>query len=244
MPGICTRFRLQPVVAGLGTHLTTLLAKHLAIRVATLLGIAGCLTMAAGLDSPAMAQARKKKEKQLPSPVSEHSAGTESSSQGDAELDELAANENALNSLQPGKFSMGVLVPVGGALTGTSAFGMRYLVSSTFALTPFLQFGNDKAAKKTALGITLKAQEFLTPGNRAVPYAFFQVSAGKNGGEGNEGNTDTQAGAAIGLGVEVFIIREISTSVEAGLGYNFMPTQRAQVSTATSQLALHYHFGF
>ena len=161
----------------------------------------------------------------------------------DAELADLALNDSLVNSLQPGKFSLAVAFPNGGALTGTQAMGLRGMFTSQFAASLFVQYNYDKAAKKQAAGATLKVQQFLTPTARAVPYLFVQTTAGKNSGDGNTGNTDLQAGVALGLGVEIFLIKEISTSAEVGLGTAFRPSSRLTVATATTQIGLHYHFG-
>ena len=187
----------------------------------------------------AQSSAPRKRRAPTPAPAPSEYPNSEST---DAELSELALNDSAINSLQPGKLSLAVAFPNGGALTGTPAMGLRGMFTSQLGASFFVQYTSDKAAKKQSAGTTLKAQHFFTPAARAVPYVFVQASAGKNSGDGNTGNTDLQAGGALGLGVEIFLIKEISTSAEIGLGSVFKPTSQLTIATATTQIGLHYHF--
>lgn len=205
------------------------------------------VTLSVIVNSIAWSQSQSNTKKKKPSTPAENI--TENST-SDSELDELSANENALNSLQSGKWSMAIDFPTSGTQFGVPGIGLRYMLNSSTGVMPLLQISHDKASKKTAVGFTLRGQHFFTPSARISSYTFLQATLGQNSGDGfktadaPKDATDIQAGTALGLGAELFLIREFSVSGELGIGYGFLPSRKTTLNTSVSQLAAHYHFGF
>lgn len=162
----------------------------------------------------------------------------------DSELSDYAKETNvALHSIAPGNASLDVAFPGGGARGLEGAAGARMILPANMGLSVALLVGLDKEAKKNGYGGAVKIQRFLPTSTRAFPYAWVGFNAGKNGGEGNKDADDFEAGAGLGFGVEVFLLKEISTSAEIGVASRVMPGDAFRLATGTSQIALHYFFG-
>lgn len=162
---------------------------------------------------------------------------------GDSELSDYAKEMNAaLHSITPGNASIDVAFPGGGARGLDGSAGARMILPSNMGLSLAFLAGLDAQAKKSGFGGAVKIQRFLATSTRAFPYAWVGLNAGKNGGDGNKGADDFEAGAGLGFGVEVFLLREISTSAEIGIASRMMPGDAFRLATGTSQIALHYFF--
>ncbi len=147
-----------------------------------------------------------------------------------------------LNGLIPGKFSMGVLFPYGGAVNGSPAMGIKYMAKKNVAFETLIQMGFDKANKKSAFGLTMRGFYYVDPDARATAYIVGDGAVGSNSGEGNRNKPEFQAGMSLGLGVEYFLYSELSTAAETGFAIRFLPTDELLVSTGTGQLRLNYYF--
>ncbi|NBW81261.1 hypothetical protein EBR21_05855, partial [bacterium] len=107
-----------------------------------------------------------------------------------------------------------------------------------------LNLASDKTAKSESSGIFAKWNHMLSPGwGKSFPYAF--VQSGYLSQKASEtAKKESNANFAFGLGVEISLLRELSTSVESGLGGVLWPSSQMSYTAATTQLALHYHFQF
>ncbi len=166
-------------------------------------------------------------------------------SQGTDELETGAAAY-----LNTDNASIDVGFPSGGSALGTNSLGARLFLSPTLAIALNLQYSYDKEQEFMAYGGTLKSQWILETKGKAALYSFGQLSAGatKKTASTNSATTSiveesaTQTGGAGGVGLEIFFLPELSASAEIGLGGVFSPTSRMKISTATSQIALHFFF--
>jgi hypothetical protein len=156
-----------------------------------------------------------------------------------ANVDEL--EEQSMFSLI-GPWSISAALPNGGSVWGTPALGARFEVSEGEFLSLGLQLSSSTPDNSSAQGLQFKWQHmFLTPLPRSFPYLF--VQGGLQSVQLSAGETkDSSLLAAVGLGVEVSLIREISTSFESGFGGVFWPSRLLNYSAATTHLAIHYHF--
>jgi hypothetical protein len=143
-------------------------------------------------------------------------------------------------------FSFDIAFPAGGSALGTNSIGVRYLQNPNLALALHLQYGFDDTRGFNAYGGTFRTQWFLKSKLRTVLYSFAQMSAGTTAKTAKSTltslETGTQLGAAGGMGLELFIMPELSTSVELAVGANALPGNKYNVTTATSGIALHYFF--
>lgn len=156
-----------------------------------------------------------------------------------APADEL--DEQSMFSLI-GPWSISAAFPNGGSVWGTPALGARFEVSEGEFLSLGLQLSSSTPDNSSAQGMQFKWQHMLlTPLPRSYPYLF--VQGGLQSVQLSAADArDTSLLAAVGLGVEVSLIREISTSFETGFGGVFWPSRLVNYSAATTHLAIHYHF--
>lgn len=143
-------------------------------------------------------------------------------------------------------FSFDIAFPGGGSALGTNSIGIRYLQNPNLALALHLQYGHDNTRGFDAYGGTFRTQWFLRSKLRTVLYSFAQISAGTTQKTAKSTLTTleagTQFGTSGGMGLELFIIPELSTSVDVGIGINALPDNKYTATTATSGIALHYFF--
>jgi hypothetical protein len=163
-----------------------------------------------------------------------------------APMDDDEAKPPVSNYLKRDAFSVDVAFPGGGSALGTNSIGVRYFHTPNLALALHLQYGFDDIQEFSAYGGTFRSQWFLKAKQRAVAYSFAQVSVGatklKNPSKLPSTSEGTQMGAAGGAGIELFIMPELSTSVELGIGFNALPSNKNTMTTSTSAIALHYFF--
>lgn len=181
---------------------------------------------------------RKREEPQVPPPQT-----------ADLDLEELQQADSSFHSLQAGKFSMEVSFPGGGSSSGQSTAGIRVMTPKLIGISGLVHFSYDRKEDQNSFGGILRVQKFLISGAKAFPYFMTQLSAGKNNNSSADNSdatqiTSFQLGAAIGLGVEYFLLKELSTSAEVALGARLLPSSQTRIATNTSQISLHYHFGF
>lgn len=154
-----------------------------------------------------------------------------------------SANASSRTS-QLGPWSISAGFPNGGSIWGTPAFGIRNELSEGEFVSVGLQLAANKEKKSEAAGLMMKWQHMMfTPVARAFPYAFFQAGV-QSVKESDAAKSETSMLAAMGFGVEVSLLREISTSFETGFGGVFLPSHKINYSAATTQLSLHYHFQY
>jgi hypothetical protein len=164
------------------------------------------------------------------------------------DTDEL--EKGAAAHLNTDNVSIDVAFPAGGSALGTNSAGARLFLSPTMAIALNLQYSYDKEQEFIAYGGTLRSQWILETKGNAALYSFAQLSAGatKKTTTTNSATTSiveessTQTGGAGGAGFEIFFLPELSASAEIGLGGVFSPSNRVKISTATSQIALHFFF--
>ncbi len=145
---------------------------------------------------------------------------------------------------QLGPWSISAGFPNGGSIWGTPAFGVRNELSEGEFIAVGLQLSANKEEKSESAGLMAKWQHMMfTPVARAFPYVFFQAGV-QSVKESDATKSETSLLTAIGLGVEVSLLREISTSFETGFGGVFLPSSKINYSAATTQLSLHYHFQY
>lgn len=169
-------------------------------------------------------------------------AGAESLS--DAELEGFSKETDAsLHSFHPGNASIDVALPGGGSGVLEGSAGARVIFNSRMAIAFALLVGIEKEKKTNAFGGALKFQNMFPTSTRAFPYVWVSLTGGKNGGEGNAGNSDFKAGAGAGGGLELFLMKELSVSAEVGLTSQLSPGKAFRMATGTSQLALHLFLG-
>ncbi len=143
-----------------------------------------------------------------------------------------------------GPLSISATLPNGGSVWGVPALGARAEITEGEFLNIGIQFSASRADSSNAHGLLLKWQHMLfTPLRRSYPYGFVQGGLQSVQLSANDSSATTLL-AAVGVGVEVSLLREISTSFETGFGGVFWPTQSLKYSTATTQLAIHYHFQY
>lgn len=141
-----------------------------------------------------------------------------------------------------GPWSISAALPNGGSIWGVPALGARAEITEGEFLTVGIQLSSSKSDNSSAHGLQFKWQHMLlTPLPRSYPYGFLQAGVQTVKLSSND-KSETSLLAAVGLGVEVSLLREISTSFETGFGGVFWPTQSVNYSAATTQLAIHYHF--
>ena len=143
-----------------------------------------------------------------------------------------------------GPLSISAAFPNGGSIWGVPALGARAEVTEGEFLNIGIQLSSSRPDNSTAHGVQLKWQHMLlSPMPRSYPYGF--VQAGLQTVKLSENDaSETTLLAAFGFGVEVSLIREISTSFETGFGGVFWPSKVLSYSSATTQFALHYHFQY
>jgi hypothetical protein len=162
----------------------------------------------------------------------------------DSELDDFSKEvDPALHSIKQGAGSLDVAFPAGGSRMLEGAAGARLVLPARLAVSLALLTGIDKKAKSSAFGGALKLQQFFSSASRAFPYAAVSLTAGKSGGDANKDDDDLKAGAGLSFGVEIFLLRELSTSAEVGVSSQIVPGDAFRLATGTSQIALHYFFG-
>ncbi len=172
------------------------------------------------------------------------------SAQNPDDLDAPNTAANKLNSLNTDAVSIDVAFPSGGSALGTNSVGARFFLSPTTALGLHLQYSYDQEQNFLAFGATFRTQWFLASKGRSAFYSFAQLSGGstKNTAPTTSATTNivdkssTQTGGAGGFGLEVFLLPELSASADVGVGAVFSPSDRTKISTATSQIALHFFF--
>jgi hypothetical protein len=143
-----------------------------------------------------------------------------------------------------GPLSISAGLPSGGSVWGVPALGARAEVSEGEFLNIGVQFSASRPDSSNAYGLQVKWQHMLlTPLSRSYPYGFVQGGLQSVKLTAND-NGQTTLLAAVGIGVEVSLLREISTSFETGFGGVFWPSQSLNYSAATTQLAIHYHFQY
>jgi hypothetical protein len=143
-----------------------------------------------------------------------------------------------------GPWTVSAGFPQGGSSSGTPALSLRNEVAEGGFATLGLNLSSDRQAGSESAGAFLKWNHMLASGwGKSFPYAFVQsgmliqkVAASSK--------KETSFLAAAGLGVEVSLIREISTSVETGIGGVMWPSERLSYNAATTQISVHYHFDF
>jgi hypothetical protein len=162
----------------------------------------------------------------------------------DSELADFAKETDAsLHSLHSGNLSLDVQFPAGGSGLLEGGAGARFILPSRLAVSLAFLSGVDKEQKKNSLGAAFKVQSFFGTSTRAFPYAWVSASAGKNSGDGHGDDTKLKAGTGLGAGLEIFVMKELSTSVEVGLTSQILPGSALRLASGTSQIALHYFFG-
>ena len=143
-----------------------------------------------------------------------------------------------------GPLSISATLPNGGSVWGVPALGARAEIAEGEFLNIGIQLTSSRPDSSNAHGLQFKWQHMLlTPLPRSYPYGFVQGGVQSVKLSASEGS-ETSLLAAIGIGVEVSLLREISTSFETGFGGVFWPSQSLSYSTATTQLAIHYHFQY
>ncbi|MFZ9519130.1 MAG: hypothetical protein ACO3A4_01510 [Silvanigrellaceae bacterium] len=143
-----------------------------------------------------------------------------------------------------GPWSVSAGFPQGGSIWGSPALGLRNEIFNGEFVSVGLNLASDKIQKSESTGIFAKWNHMLSPGwGKSFPYAF--VQSGYVSQKANEAaKKESVANFAFGLGVEVSLLREISTSLETGLGGVLWPSSQMSYTSATTQLAVHYHFEF
>lgn len=152
-------------------------------------------------------------------------------------LEEVESDESMRCSLI---FSL----PNGGSMGTTTAAGARCFVWSSVAPSLFLQAGYDRVLERTIFGGIFRTDFFLSQNKRAKPFLFIQGNTGQTKSTKKDDNDtgDATTGAALGGGVEVEIIPEISISGDIGMASNFAPTDKLNATTFASSLMLHLYF--
>jgi hypothetical protein len=157
-----------------------------------------------------------------------------------ASVDSSSQESSPYSILGPWTLSAGF--PQGGSIWGSPALSARNEVSQGDFLTIGLQLSSDRKEKSESAAVFAKWNHMLSNGSgRSFPYAFLQ-----SGYLVQKANEETQkessAVFATGLGVEVSLLPEISTSLEVGWGGILWPASQFSYAAATTQLAIHYHF--
>lgn len=141
-----------------------------------------------------------------------------------------------------GPWSLSAGFPNGGSVWGSPALSIRNEWSEGEFVTVGLQLSSDKATRSDNFGVMGKWNHMMfTPVGRAFPYGFFQFGAQSQKKSEND-SFETSLLAAFGVGVEVSLVREISTSFDTGFGGVFWPSNRLSYNAATTQISLHFHF--
>jgi hypothetical protein len=170
--------------------------------------------------------------------------GASSESGSDSELDDFAKEtDGSLHSFHAGNASLDVAFPGGGSGVLEGSAGARVLLTNRMGVAFALLAGIEKEQKKNSFGAALKFQQFFPTSTRVFPFVWVSLTGGKNGGEGNAGDTDFKAGAGAGGGLELFLLKELSISAEAGITSQVSPGKSFRLATGTSQLALHLFLG-
>lgn len=144
------------------------------------------------------------------------------------------------NQLGPWTISAGF--PNGGSLWGMPALGIRTELTEGEFLSVGLQIAANREEKSESLAFLTKWQHMMfTPAGRSYPFFFMQMGA-QSYKTAELSKTQTAFLSAFGIGIEVSLLREISTSIETGFGGHFYPVSQLSYSAATTQIALHYHF--
>lgn len=143
-----------------------------------------------------------------------------------------------------GPWSLSAGFPQGGSTWGSPTLGIRNELFNGEFLSLGLNLASDKTEKSESQGVFAKWNHMLSAGwGKSFPYAFLQTGYVSQK-LSETAKKDTSAVFAVGLGVEVSLLREISTSLETGLGGVLWPSSQLKYSTATTQLSVHYHFQF
>ncbi len=162
----------------------------------------------------------------------------------------FAASATSETPPQPSKFSsigpwtLSAGFPQGGSSLGAPALSIRNEVLNGEFVTIGVNLSSDRQSKSESTGVFLKWNHMLSAGwGKSFPYAFIQTGYLTQKAS-ESAKKESSAVAACGLGVEVSLLREISTSVETGLGGVLWPSERTSYTAATTQLSIHYHFDF
>ena len=148
------------------------------------------------------------------------------------------------SNVAAGRMSLDFSAPNGGSPYSEGAAGIRFFVQDDFALALAALYANDKELSKSSYGALLRMQAFFSGATKSKPYYWAGFSAGKNGGDGySEQQKEAATGFSTGLGIELFLIKELSISGEVGLSSQITPAEKSKVVTGTSALALHLFLG-
>lgn len=143
-----------------------------------------------------------------------------------------------------GPWTLSAGFPQGGSVLGSPALSLRNEVTQGEFVTAGLNFSLDRQAGSESAGGFLKWNHMLSAGwGKSFPYAFVQ-SGLMTQKASQSSKKETSLLAAAGIGVEITLLREISTSLETGIGGSVWPSERLSFNAATTQIAVHYHFDF
>jgi hypothetical protein len=143
-----------------------------------------------------------------------------------------------------GPWTLSAGFPNGGSVLGSPALSIRTEVIQGEFLTAGLNLSSDHQANTESAGGFLKWNHMLATGwGKSFSYAFLQsgIMLQKTS---QKSKKETSLMTAAGVGVEVSLLREISTSLETGIGGVMWPSDRMSYNAATTQLSVHYHFDF
>jgi hypothetical protein len=150
--------------------------------------------------------------------------------------------------LKAGNWSLDLAALQGGSLWKQGAAGVRYFLSASQALSFDLLAGYDKQKEQSSYGLSLTSLSYFVHKGRAQPFAFLQLVGGIDKTKKTQNTKEAaddkfKGGVSLGLGVEVFLLKELSVSARAGISSQLVPSDALQVATGTGELGLHFLVG-
>ena len=157
-----------------------------------------------------------------------------------------AQSTSIKKQIQPGYASIDVPFPTAYGVSLPTA-GARVILTYRIAWGLHLQFARSEQEQFTAYGVTTELNYYLTPVRAFAPYLLGTFSLGQNRYDEpvpaeEQIKEELQLSTAVGFGVEVFLLDQLSTSVEVQFGGTILPSELGDFSTSTSQVELHYYF--
>jgi hypothetical protein len=117
---------------------------------------------------------------------------------------------------------------------------MRLGVLDNLWLGLFLQASVIEKSKQQAFGGHFELGLDLFKNGRSILSVVPVFAYGQSTNDERK-ESETQWGAAIGLQLEVFLLREVSTALKIEAGGQFEPSEKMNLTTSSSELLVFYH---
>lgn len=198
------------------------------------------LLIASTLSVSAFAQSKKKAPAQ-PAPAAEPAAEIPPPP---APMASDVAGMNVMSGHASLPYALSFSIPGGGSFFDGATAGGRLFLSESTAVHGALMLSHSKAKKTTSIGVMGRYISYLNSSAKISPYYFGGGAVGVNTGDGPKATkTDGLVlGLMGGLGVELWILPELSLFGDVGLNLSLLPDDAFELTTFTSKIGANFNF--